>query len=425
MAAASSGESGGLGRRIPLYMDPTNQFGELTFLSLTGKDEKPLPKNPFLIGSSVEKVACGPIEGASTEAQGTRYTLKVRNASQVAKLLNMSALNDGTEVVVKAHPSLNVSRCVISCFEMIDMEEEDIVRGLSSQKVIRAQRITRFANGERIKTPAVILTFGKCTYPPHVKIGLLRIATRPYYPNPLLCYNCLRYGHPRVRCPGPRRCLNCSEEHQVLEGIECSKTAYCINCNQNHRPNDRQCPMYQNEKKIISVKIDQNLSYPEARKRVETTLKSYAAAAAQPNTDKQKFDELEEKIKEKDAQIVQLMETMKKKNEYIEKLVAHFKQTQSSERQAPQSSGKTIAIGTAMQLRNRSPVISEVRSSEITKKSKRKEKSSNTSPGRQSPPLKKQPTENEKTTHLNQEPIDIDEETDTADSSSSQHIHRR
>lgn len=425
MPAAGSGDPGGSGRRLPNFMDPTNEFGELTFLSMTGIDDKPLPKNPFLIGTSVEKVAGGVIEGATTEAQCTRYTLKIRNPAQVSKLLNMTALIDGTEVIVKPHPTLNVSRCVISCFEMIDMDEEDIIRGLSSQKVTRAQRITRNVNGQRVNTPAVILTFAQSTYPSHVKIGLLRTATRPYYPNPLLCYNCLCYGHPRARCPGPQRCLNCSETHQIPEGMECTKAAYCINCKGNHRPNNRQCPIYQKEMKVIRIKIDQNLSYPEARKRVEETLESYAAAAAQPSAEVQKLDELEKNIKEKDTQIAQITEILKKKDVYIEKLVSHIKNMQSSEHQLIKSNDKSSIAGPSMQLRSRSPAVLESRGNEVGRnKNKRKEKQNNSSPGRLSPPLKK-PTEDEKMMHTDREPIDVDEDTDTAESFTSQPVRRQ
>ena len=164
MAAASSGDPGGSfrGRRLPQYMDPNNEFGQLTYLQLCGKDGATLPKNPFIIGTSVEKCVGGFIEGATSEAQGTRYTLRVRNSAQVERLLSMVELRDGTKVVVQPHPSLNISRCVISCFDLIHLEEEEILSGLQSQGVIKIQRITRNVNGNRVNTPAIILTYNKC-----------------------------------------------------------------------------------------------------------------------------------------------------------------------------------------------------------------------------------------------------------------------
>lgn len=112
----------------------------------------------------------------------------------------MTKLIDETEVIVQPHPNLNISRCVISCFDLIHMDEKDILEGLVEQRegVIFVKRITRMQDGKRVNTPALIFTFNKCTYPSHVKIGLLRTSTRPFYPNPLLCYGCFSYGHPRA-----------------------------------------------------------------------------------------------------------------------------------------------------------------------------------------------------------------------------------
>jgi hypothetical protein len=191
MAAASSGDPGGSAkRRLPTFLDPKNQFGELTFLQMIGKDGTAIPKNPFIIGKSIESCVGGSIEGANSEAQGTKYTLRVRDPTQVTKLLKLTRLIDGTEVEVSPHPNLNVCRCVISCQDVIHMEEKDILLEIIDQKIIRVQRITRNEAGNKINTPALILTFAKTTFPEFVKIGLLRIPTRPYFPNPMLCYGC-------------------------------------------------------------------------------------------------------------------------------------------------------------------------------------------------------------------------------------------
>lgn len=445
MTAASSGDPGGSREQWPRLGNSTREFGSLSYLLLTSKDtEKPLKSDPFIVGKSVEDAAGGSIEGASTEAQGTRYTLRVRNQVQVNKLLKLSTLLDGTEVVVQLHPNLNVSRCVISCFEAIRMEEKDVLLGLISQGVIRVQRITRKEHGKPVNTSALILTFNRSNFPSHVKIGVLRVATRPYYPNPLLCYGCVRYGHPRVRCPGPKRCLNCSADHELAEDEQCAAAAHCINCGGPHRPNNRQCPVYKKEVEVIRLKVDHNLTYPEARKRVETGTGSYAAAAAQQTADRKKLEELEKKMEEKDAQIAQLLEVMKKKDEKIDKLMGHIKlirtpQVQQtplaqpskpihpSESQSNQAIDSNLhsqlmrksgesQIGTpSMHLRSRSPATTE---SKHNKKKKRHDRSNNTSPGRQSPPLKK-PVE--KTPTSDQETISVDED-EIEETPPSQHL---
>jgi hypothetical protein len=358
-------------------MDPTNKFGELTFLQLTGKNGVPLPPNPFIVGKSIETCAGGPIEGAKTEAQGTKYLLKVRNPSQVVKLLKLTKLIDGTDVEIVPHPTLNVSRCIISSFDLIRMNEEEILSELSGGKVIRVQRITRNEGGKRVNTSALILTFCTTTYPEFIKVGVLHIPTRPYFPNPMLCYSCFSYGHTRARCPGPQRCYNCSGDFHGEE--ECGNASLCLNCKGDHRPTSRQCPVYKKEVEIIKIKVSDNVSFPEARKRVEQrTGDSFAQVVAQQNAFEEKLKELEAAMTRKDAEINRLQEENKRKDKKIAQMMTYIQQLkqqattqekqhhvreQTSSQEKPQHSKETrpTTTGPVTRSRNNSPVVHETK----------------------------------------------------------------
>jgi hypothetical protein len=195
-----------------------------------------------------------------------------------------------------------------------------------------------------------------------------------------------------------------------VENEECTATAHCINCRGSHRPNNRQCPIYKKEVEVIRLKVDKNLTYPEARKRIEAGTANYAAAAAQQTADRKKMEELEKKMEAKDAQIAQLLNAMKIKDEKIDKLLAHIRQirtpanqqvqpTQQSHHPAESTESplpthiarkarESQVAASSMQLRTRSPATTEPSTKEHSKK-KRHNRSNNTSPGRQSPPPKK------------------------------------
>lgn len=453
MTAASSGDPGGSRERWPIVGSaPCSEFGAITYLLLRSKNEAiTLTTDPFIVGKAVEFAAGGPIEGASLEAQGTRYTLKVRNHAQVKKLLKMTKLLDGTEVVVELHPRLNVSRCVVFCRAAIRMKEEDILTNLASQGVIQVQRITRKEHGNIINTAALILTFNRCNYPLHVKIGLFRVDTRAYYPNPLLCYSCVRYGHPRVRCPGPKRCLNCSAEHELKEGEVCPSAAHCINCSGSHRPNDRQCPVFKKEMEVVRMKVDHNLTFPEARKRIEQGVVTYAAAAAQQTADRKRLDELEKKMEEKDAVITHLLGEIAKKDQMIEQLMARLGMSPECQPQSAQVNDTTKPLKSSKMIqpaipsqttneeqivepagaqkskhpqctssRNQSAVTAQPKINDGRKKKKRHNRSNNSSPGRQSPPPKKTPAEQPPSS--DQDVVSIDEDEDIEETPPSQHF---
>lgn len=213
-----------------------------------------------------------------------------------------------------------------------------------------------------------------------------------------------------------------------MKDVDCTATAHCINCDGPHRPNNRQCPIYQKEVEVIRLKVDQNLTFPEARKRVETGVNSYAAAAAQQTAARKRIEEVEKKMAKKDAQIAQLLETTKKKDDKIDTLLEHIrlmqtppaKQLQPVHKQQTNEPTESLVhaqvarnsrdqiVKSTMQLRPRSPATIEPRINEHGKKKKKRHtESNNTSPGRQSPPSKKY-AEKDKTS--DQETISVDED---------------
>lgn len=312
-----------MGPRFPRFMDPYNEFGRLTILRMTGLDGADLPVDPYLIGKSIELVVGETAVESATSEQTKSYVLRVRNPVHVEKLIKMTTLMDGTRIAIGPHPTLNVCKCVISSYDAIHYTEAEALEKMGSQNITKVQRITRMENGKRVNTPALILTFNQTTYPEYVKVGLLRIATRPFYPNPLLCHSCLNYGHSKLRCTAAKRCHNCSNE---FHGDTCEKVPFCCNCQGEHRPTSRTCPIYQKEAAVVKYKVDNNLSYKEARLRVEEGNVTYARAAAQSRLDVAKIEALMEENKKKDEIITKLLADNKKKDEMITKLFDDLKQ---------------------------------------------------------------------------------------------------
>lgn len=310
---ATSG--GPIGPRYPAFLDPGNEFGKLIILEMRAKENRPLP-NPFIIGESVEAVIGGSVESARSDVQRTQCTIEVRNPVHAEKLIGLTELSDGTPVCITLHPKLNLSKCILSTTELLHMTEQDIQDALTPQGVIGVKRITRIVDRKKENTPALILSFNSTTYPEHVKVGLTRVATKPFYPNPLQCYGCYRFGHLSVRCPGPKRCYNCSGEHVVEK---CDEPAQCVNCEADHRSTFRRCPAYQHEMKVVKVKVDYQLSYPEARRRLQNG-NSYAEAAAQPSMSASRYNALMESIEKKNRQIEELIASVNEKSQEIQNM---------------------------------------------------------------------------------------------------------
>ena len=61
---------------------------------------------------------------------------------------------------------------------------------------------------------------------------------------------------------------------------QCQRPAKCVNCSGKHPANSKQCPAWEKENKILKIKCEQNILFPEARKQYEQfyDTRSYASA---------------------------------------------------------------------------------------------------------------------------------------------------
>ncbi|XP_058817441.1 uncharacterized protein LOC131680749 [Topomyia yanbarensis] len=175
----------------------------------------------------------------------------------------MKNLIDWTQIEVTEHPSLNYSRCIVNCPEVTQMSQEELLAELAPQGVIAVRRFTRMIDNARVNTPTIVLTMKGTTWPQYIFFGALRVATRTYFPAPMLCYGCLEYGHTKTRCKDTPKRQKCSASDHTSE--DCKGDANCFHCKQGHRPIDRNCPVYKKENEIIRIKVEQGLSFPEAK----------------------------------------------------------------------------------------------------------------------------------------------------------------
>lgn len=302
---------------LPSFMDPHGVHGQLEILRIQGVDKAPLPDAPFLIRKSIQAFLGSPIEGAYPEANGVTYALKVRNQRQFNQLLKMTQLVDGTPVEVVEHPVKNVTKCVVSCKNVVNVTETELLEELSEQGVKAVHRITRREGSDRVNTPTLIVTIRGTNKPNFLDFGYIRCKTRPYYPSPMMCFNCWAFGHTRLRCKSNAVCGKCSGNHPILENENCTNNKFCARCDTNqHSISDRSCPGYQKENQIQRIKTDQDVSYPVARRIYDnaTNQRSYASVTGSDRDREiealhKKIDELIQAVNEKDQRISQLEAT--------------------------------------------------------------------------------------------------------------------
>lgn len=281
-----------------------------------------LPKKPFLIRKSVEKLLGVKVSEAYPEKKGISYVIKLRNKKQIETLKSMTQLDDGFAIKIENHPRLNSSKCVISCSESTEYSDAEILEELKDQGITGIRRITRPSREgtDRIPTPTIILTIEGTVIPPNVDFGWIRCRTRPYYPSPMLCFECFEYGHTRARCQKTTpTCGHCSGDHANTPAQPCQENQYCKHCkNDSHPVSSRKCPSYEKENEIQHIMVDSGIGYPAARRAYEQKYNQRSMAAVVVAGHEQRLAELEAKM---EAKMNKVMLELGKKDEQINQLL--------------------------------------------------------------------------------------------------------
>jgi hypothetical protein len=225
----------------------------------------PLNKlSPFAVYKAIKGIAGEPED--VTRMRSGDLIIKVTRKSHSDNLLKTTRMVE-VPVQVSPHMRLNTVKGIIRSVQLLETREEEILEELQSQGVTGVRRIKARREGVLQNTAAIILTFGLTVLPTHIKCGWMRLPVDLYIPNPLRCFQCQRFGHHRANCRRKETCARCGTEGHGDRG--CEEPARCINCKGNHSAFSRNCPQWKKEQEIQRVRTQNNLTFPEARRRVE------------------------------------------------------------------------------------------------------------------------------------------------------------
>lgn len=201
--------------------------------------------------------------------------IKVNDEETTNKLINTKKIGDYA-VSITRHETLNCSKGVIFCPDLIGMTADEIKEGLQLfhpvKEVYIPTRIPRTMDGSQnipnqMPTPfgLIIITFDQLEPPKRVTVGFRKVEVRPYIPNPRRCRKCQKLGHSTKFCQAKHEtCGQCGQERG--ESHSCG-VRYCVNCsNDDHASVDPKCPKWIMNKEVESIIVLQKKTKFEAKK---------------------------------------------------------------------------------------------------------------------------------------------------------------
>ena len=252
------------------------------FLVLESLSEEPLTKlNPFIVEKQLHAII-----GHAKSVRKLRNDCLLVEVSRKGQAESLLKVKEFFNIPAKCspHSTLNTSKGVVRCPDLDGTSEEEIARELKPQNVSHVKRVIITKEGKKVNTNTYIVTFSTPVLPTTLRIGYMRVKVDLYIPNPMQCYRCFKFGHNEIYCTNPVICRRCSTAHQNKDA--CSLPPLCSNCKGDHYATSRTCPKWQFEKEVLRVKYTQSVSFPEARKIVQSAQQkpqgqSYASAASQ------------------------------------------------------------------------------------------------------------------------------------------------
>ena len=244
--------------------------------------------NPFLLHRWIYSLA-GEVKAMKKIRDG--LLIETASAAQSRLLLRSNKLGD-LNVEISPHGSLNKSRGVITCRDLLNCSVEEICSELRSQGVIDVRRMKTRINGELKESPSHILTFNTLNLPNRIKAAYYSLPVRLYIPPPLRCFRCQRFGHVSTRCTNSQVCVCGKEFHQ---GRACAQPIICINCEGHHSARSRECPVFKKEMAIQELKTKESIPYMTAKKKLtecNTPISGVSYAQAVKETTKTSTSEL-------------------------------------------------------------------------------------------------------------------------------------
>ena len=175
----------------------------------------------------------------------------------------------------------------------------------------------------RTRTGLCFVTFASKTVPEKVKVGYEIVQVRPYIQKPMKCNICQKFGHTSSRCENKDKnkftCGKCAQDHETSA---CNGNDFkCANCGGPHQSGSDECSILKKETEILAYMKDKEVSYREAKRKVEGLTQkpdtSYAATVTNINPS---TNSVSKELEAKNKEIAELKETIKELRDIVKGL---------------------------------------------------------------------------------------------------------
>ncbi|GBM33689.1 hypothetical protein AVEN_100235-1, partial [Araneus ventricosus] len=129
--------------------------------------------SPFLVEKAIIATV-GEVKSTKKLRSGD-FLVEVHSRKQSQQIVKLKTFSN-IPITVSPHASLNSSKGVITCGELLNVPTEEILKELQGQGVSHVRRISIRRDGQLLNTKHLILTFDSAKLPENIKAGYMRLS---------------------------------------------------------------------------------------------------------------------------------------------------------------------------------------------------------------------------------------------------------
>jgi hypothetical protein len=229
---------------------------------ITSKDQKCILSklNPLLVARSIDAI-CGKVTNVVHKPSGsllvTTNTLEQVHILLAATQFSSTCIPTKTTIAWETE----LSQGKFYAPELQDEQLDNILSTLETSGVVSIRKL--FSDPTKANIPLFVLTFLGQTCPEKVTIGYSVYKVDKYYPSPMRCGKCCRWGHSATNCRNAAVCAVCGDKNHLKP--DCTSIPCCVNCKGAHNVFSKLCPVFLKEQQVCKLTADRNITFAEAR----------------------------------------------------------------------------------------------------------------------------------------------------------------
>ena len=125
--------------------------------------------------------------------RGGDLLVQVSSKTMADKLMTITQIGN-TPVQITGNNYLNCSKGVVSSSEFEGISDTDL-DSIFSSVAVEVKRFNKKSGTAYVPSNSILITFKNSVLPKAITFGYMTFKVKPYFPKPIRCFNCQRYGH--------------------------------------------------------------------------------------------------------------------------------------------------------------------------------------------------------------------------------------